>query len=164
MDNLKLLPPPQKKVVAKTLYRMGWSSLELEKWLGFSDNTIIRASEAPTPDELKTFEEDFRRVIEAEKQRGIALGLKRLLEIIPKERRIDQLVRGLEYFEGKNRPLVQIDQRSLVTNIEFFTDENQVASDTVPSGEGQSPVQDRMRGETVGQVDSGGVGDSPVGA
>lgn len=101
MDDLKKLSHAEKKVVAKTLYNMGWGSIKLEQWLGLSDNTILRAVKEPTPDELKSFEEEFQRAIRAEKQRGVALGIKRLLELIPKERRIEPLIKGLEYLEGK---------------------------------------------------------------
>jgi len=102
MDDLKKLPPPEKKVVAKTLYNMGWSARKLEEYLGLSDNTVLRVVDEPTPDELKRFEASFIKTIQAEKQRGVALGIKRLLELLPKERRIEPLVKGLEYLEGKN--------------------------------------------------------------
>ena len=102
-DELKLLPKLEKRVAAKVLYRMGWGSRKIEEWLGISDNTVLRAVNEPTPDELKQFEDEFRLAIEDMKRQGIALVQKRLLELIPKERRIDQVVKAGEYLEGKGQ-------------------------------------------------------------
>lgn len=107
-DNLKELPPPEKKVAAKVLYDMGWSSRQIESWIGIDNVTVIRASEQPTPEALKQFETEFTIAIQSEKMKGIAIGVKRLLELIPKERRVDQVVKGLEYFEGRNNPNIAI--------------------------------------------------------
>jgi transposase-like protein len=104
----------EKKVIAKTLYNMGWSSRKLEQWLGLSDNTIQRAVKQPTPEEMKRFEAEFKLAIQNEKMKGVALGIKRLLELLPKERRIEPLVKGLEYLEGKG-------QAPLVVNQTIFT-------------------------------------------
>jgi len=104
----------EKKVIAKTLYNMGWSSRQLEQWLGLSDNTIQRAVKQPTPEEMKRFEAEFKLAIKNEKMKGLALGIKRLLELLPKERRIEPLVKGLEYLEGKGQTQVN-------TQINVFT-------------------------------------------
>ena len=104
----------EKKVIAKTLFNMGWSSRKLEQWLGLSDNTIQRAVKQPTPEEMKRFEAEFKLAIQNEKMKGVALGIKRLLELLPKERRIEPLVKGLEYLEGKG-------QTPLVVNQTIFT-------------------------------------------
>lgn len=101
VDGLKALAPPEKKIAAKVLYDMGWSSRKIESWIGMDNVSVIRASEQPTPESLKQFETDFRLAITAEKQRGMALGIKRLNELLPKERRISEVVKGLEYLEGK---------------------------------------------------------------
>jgi len=106
MDKLNLLPPPEKRVAAKILYRMGWGSRKIEEWLGVSDNTVLRAVNEPTPDELKQFEAEFELAIKDMKRQGIALVQKRLLELIPKERRIDQVVKAGEYLEGKGTAVV----------------------------------------------------------
>lgn len=100
-EDLALLPPAEKKVAAKVLYDMGWSSRKIESWIGISDDSVLRAVNIPTPDELRQFEAEFRTAISAEKQRGIALGVKRLNELLPRERRVSEVVKGLEYLEGK---------------------------------------------------------------
>lgn len=153
MNDLKLLPPPEKKIVAKTLYQMGWGSRKLEQWLGLSDNTILRSINEPTPEELKRFEADFISVIQSEKQRGIALGLKRLIELIPKERRVDQVVRGLEYLEGKNQPNVAV-QVNQFSGIEFTQDEseNKTAQHAVSDSARPAPIQDSVRREEMGEI------------
>lgn len=108
-DELKALPPPEKKVAAKILYQMGWGSRKVEELLAISDDSVRRAAELPTPDELRQFEAEFTLAIKDMKQQGVAMAQKRLLELIPKERRIDQVVKAAEYLEGKtNNQLTQI--------------------------------------------------------
>jgi len=106
ITDLEKLPKEKQKVVAKVLYKMGWASKKIEEWLGISDTTIWRASELPTPEELKQFEIDFQVAVKGIKQEGIAKVLKRILEIIPKEKKLDQLVKAGEYLEGTKTPLV----------------------------------------------------------
>lgn len=103
MDDLKLLPNPEKKVVAKVLYEKGYSSTQIEEFLGISDDTVIRAAKNATPEQLSQFEEEFRQRIKEMKQTGIGLVQKRLLELIPKERRIDQVVKAGEFLEGRGQ-------------------------------------------------------------
>ncbi len=100
--DLKSLAPPEKKVVAKVLYNMGWSSRKIEQWIKMDNVSVIRASEQPTPDALKQFETEFVVAIQSEKQHGVILGLTRLNELLPKEKRVSEVVKGLEYLEGKN--------------------------------------------------------------
>lgn len=114
-DNLKLLPPPEKKVAAKVLYNMGWSSRQIEQWIGVDNVTVTRYKDLPTPEELQQFETEFTSVIQSEKKRGIALGIKRLNELIPKERKMSELVRGLEYLEGNDKsPKTNIQINNLI--------------------------------------------------
>lgn len=102
-NSLTELPPPEKKVAAKALYRLGWGSRQVEKMLGISDDSVRRYAQEATPDELRHFEAEFNRAIGDMKREGIAIAQQRLHELIPKERRIDQVVRAAEYFEGKNQ-------------------------------------------------------------
>jgi len=60
----------------------------------------------PTPDELKQFEADFRGKLEMIKTRGIFLGYQQLVNLVSKERKIDQLVKGLDKLEGKSTPVI----------------------------------------------------------
>lgn len=99
-DELKQLPPAEKKVVAKVLMEQGYSSLTLESWLGISDSTVLRAAQSPVPEQLKEFEEEFKAKVAKAKKRGAVLALNRMLEIIPKYDRLDHLVKASEYFEG----------------------------------------------------------------
>jgi predicted transcriptional regulator len=102
IDELKLLPPPEKKVAAKVLYKLGWGLTKIEEQLGVSDTSVWRYAQEPTPDDLKEFETEFETAIANVKQKGLALAQKRILELLPKERRIDQVVRAAEYLEGKS--------------------------------------------------------------
>lgn len=118
-DDLKELPPPEKKVAAKVLTEAGYSSRRLEDMLGMDNVSIWRASQEATPDDLKQFETDFQIAIGDMKKQGVALVQKRLLELIPKERRIDQVVKAGEYLEGKTQTLQQINVGSNM-GIEFI--------------------------------------------
>lgn len=101
-NNLKLLSIEEKKVVAKVFYEAGWGSIKLEQLLGISDNTILRALKEATPENLKRFEEEFRKSLNKVRNYGLLLVYDRLIELIPKERRIDQIVKAGEYLGGKS--------------------------------------------------------------
>lgn len=100
-DNLKQLPPPEKKVAAKILILNGYSSRKCEEILGIDNVTAIRYAELPTPDDLKQFETIFNAYIAENKQKGIDLVYKRLLELLPRERRIESVVKAGEFLEGR---------------------------------------------------------------
>jgi hypothetical protein len=87
---------------------MGWGARKIEEWLGVSDNTVLRAINEPTPEELKQFEAEFELAIKDMKCQGRALVQKRILELVPKERRLDQLVKAGEYLEGKGGTQVAV--------------------------------------------------------
>lgn len=107
--SLKQLTPLQDKVAAKVLSRQGYSSQKIQKILGIDDVTAWRASHQATPEELKDFEVQFTTWLKESKQIGMVAVQNRLLDLIPKEKRIDQVVKAGEFFEGKSAPtLVQI--------------------------------------------------------
>lgn len=116
-NDTKLLSFAEKKVAAKTMYRMGWSSREVEKWLNISDTTVLKASTEATPEELKEFENHFQAVLKDMKQKGLAMSVKRMLELIPDYKRLDHLVKASEYFEGKETPIANV---NLFTNPTFI--------------------------------------------
>lgn len=118
-DELKLLPPPEKRVAAKVLIEKGYSARRLEELLGEDHVTLWRAAHEATPEELKQFETDFRLAIEQLKCQGIALVQKRLLELIPKERRIDQVVKAGEYLEGRKSESSSLEMKDGERSITF---------------------------------------------
>jgi len=80
--------------------------------------TVLRAAKTPTPKELRQFEAEFELAVQDMKRQGIALVHKRLLELIPRERRIDQVVKAGEYLEGKHgQPSQQANQ---IVNIQNY--------------------------------------------
>lgn len=101
MDDLKLLPPPEKKVAAKVLIENGYSLRKAEEILGMDKDTVNRYAKQPTPDEMRQFEALFSNYIKENKQKGLRLVYQRILELIPKERKIDQIVKAGEFLEGK---------------------------------------------------------------
>lgn len=100
---LPALTPGQTKVAAKALVEQGYSSRKIEELLGIDNVSAWRYAKEATPDELKQFETDFKVAIGEMKNKGLALVHKRLLDLIPKERRIDQVVKAGEYLEGKSQ-------------------------------------------------------------
>lgn len=102
------LTKPEKKTAAKVMLKAGYSAHQIEKFLDISDNTVLRASKEATPDQMKQFEAEFNQRIQDMKRTGIGLVQKRLLQLIPKERRIDQIVKAGEYLEGKSSNNVAI--------------------------------------------------------
>lgn len=95
------LTPPQKKVAAKELILNGYSSRQVEAILGVDNKTALRYAAEPTPDDMAQFATIFKGWLEEQKQKGLSLTAKRMLEIIPKYARLDHLVKAAEYFEGK---------------------------------------------------------------
>lgn len=102
INDLSKLPPTEKKVAAKVLYNMGWGSRKIEGWLHISDNSVLRAIKEPTPEELKRFEAEFIRSIQAAKAEGLALTINQIIKRIPKETKLEPLIKTAEYLEGKS--------------------------------------------------------------
>jgi len=101
-DSLKDLPPPEKKVVAKTLIKNGYSYRKCEEILGIDHSTVAYYVLEPVPEDLKAFSTIFDNYIRDQKHKGIGLVYKRILELVPREKRIDQVIKAGEFLEGKN--------------------------------------------------------------
>lgn len=101
-ERLTNLSQPETKVVAKKLVLSGYSSRQVEAILGIDHSTAILYSRETTPDEMKEFSTIFDNWLLEQKRKGVALVNRRLLELIPKERRIDQVVKAGEFLEGRN--------------------------------------------------------------
>lgn len=98
----KNFTPLEVRVAAKTLIENGYSSRKVERILGIDHSTAILYSREETPDEMKEFSTIFDNYIKEHKNKGISMVYERILELIPKERRIDQVVKAGEFLEGKN--------------------------------------------------------------
>ena len=103
--NLKNLSKPKKEIVAKVLQEDKWTYGKIGRVLGVSDTTAMRYAErykeVDTPEKLKQFEEVFRAYAKTKEFEGYNMILDRMLDLIPKERRLDQLVRAGEFLSGK---------------------------------------------------------------
>lgn len=107
-NEISNLPPPKKRIAAKVLYRNGWGSRIVGEWLGVSKDTVIRSSKEPTPEVLRQFETEFDNMIKDMKLEARALIFKRIIELVPTEKRLDYLVKAGEFLEGK--PNIQNNQ------------------------------------------------------
>lgn len=99
----KRLSKPKKYVAAKVLKEDGYTNAEIAEWLGISEATALRYRQIDTDEKLKGFEEEFRKTIAIMKYDGIGKVHKRLLERIPDERRISEIVKAGEFLEGKQQ-------------------------------------------------------------
>ena len=120
MKELKQLSPKEKQVAAKVLVTEGYSTRRIAELLDMNDSTAWRKAKEATPEELKQFEADFTLAISQMKKKGLALVQKRLLELIPKERRIEAIVRAGEYLEGKSNVQINNQNISAEMKLEFI--------------------------------------------
>lgn len=99
----KRLSKPKKRIAAKVLDAEGYSNAEIAEWLGISEPTASRYRKLDTDEKFKAFETEFKKTISIMKYDGIGKVHKRLLERIPDERRISEIVKAGEFLEGKQQ-------------------------------------------------------------
>lgn len=97
---MKSMSNDEKKAVAKVMTELGWGSRRLERWLGISDSTIYNATKQETPWHMQKFEDEFRETVASVKQEGLAIVLRRMLELIPQVKNLEVLIATAQYFEG----------------------------------------------------------------
>lgn len=94
---------PKKEVAAKVLREEGLSYDKIGELLGVSQSTAIRyAAINETPEHLKYFEDNFTKIIQGQQYEGLVKANAKLLELLPKERKISEVVKAGEYFKGGN--------------------------------------------------------------
>lgn len=92
------LSPEIKKLVAKVMQELGWSTRQVAGVLGMDDVTVWRCKQSHTKEGLKQSEADIRILFTYELQNGLALIMGRIRELIPKERRISELVKAGDFY------------------------------------------------------------------
>jgi len=99
-------------------YNEGWTNGEISEFLGISSASVSRYSIVPKdPERLKEFEQEFMHAIKAMQYAGIAEVNKRLLELLPKERRISEVVKAGEFYQGKStNSNVQVNIANVLTD------------------------------------------------
>lgn len=102
MKDLKALPTPEKKVAAKVLVEKGYSVRQAEEILGVDFTTVSRYAKEETPEELQRFATILHNAIDEKKNKILVKGLDRLNTLVPNETKISEVVKALEYVEGKN--------------------------------------------------------------
>lgn len=125
MNNLDKLPPAEKKVVAQELIKAGYSNRTLEDLIGADHTTISRWAKEDTPEQMQQFATQVKSEIGLMKQQGVGMVHDRLLALIPKEERISEVVRAGEFLEGKNQPVVAI-QNNNYQGVEFVMDDKEL--------------------------------------
>ena len=122
MTDLKLLSPPEKKVVAKVLRNKGFSLRMIEDILGVSDNSALRYSKLETPEELTQFEAEIENQFKIKENIVAAKSLARLDEKIVSSR-INEALDVYKVMRGKDNPLINIENKQNITQVEFILDE-----------------------------------------
>lgn len=111
MKDLKELPAPEKKVVAKVMTEQGFSSRKIEEITGIDHATVARYAKEQTPDDMIQFETEFAGIVRDKKNKILYKGLDRIEALIPQEAKISEVVKAIETVEGKsnnNSPAVQV--------------------------------------------------------
>ena len=102
--DLKELNPKEIHTAATVLQMSGYTSRKVEEILGIDHTTASRYANAPIEEDMQQFATIFKEFIDTKKHMGIKMVYDRLIDLIPRERRIDQVVKAGEYLEGKNVP------------------------------------------------------------
>ena len=99
---MKRMGKPKKEVMARVLkYNEDMTDSNIGKWLGVSDSTARRYAVATkTPDSLVEFEREFALIVRGMQYEGIAKVNERLLTLLENERKISEVVKAGEYFQG----------------------------------------------------------------
>lgn len=93
----------KKEMASQVLTNEGWSTREVGEFLGISSGTVSRYNRVPKdPELLKQFEAEFTHHVRAMQYEGIYAVNKRLLELLPKERRISEVVKAGEFYQGRS--------------------------------------------------------------
>lgn len=90
----------RKKVVAKVGVDYGHSYREIGRLLGLSKDTIGRYAKEEIPSDLRQFETQVKDLFTEQKFVLSARCIARLQELVPRERRISEVVKAAEYAEG----------------------------------------------------------------
>lgn len=102
----------KKEMAAEYLHNNeGWSYSKIGEFLGISTATAQRYAVVPKDKEsMIEFEKEFSTIIKGMQIEGIYAVNKRLLDLIPKERRISEVVKAGEFYQGKreNNTNVQV--------------------------------------------------------
>lgn len=114
MKNLIGLTKEEKRVAAKALMDNGYTARKVEEILGIDYSTATLYAKKEVPEEMEEFSTLFNNYIREQKQKGLGLVHKRLLELIPKERRIDQVIKAGEFYEGRNQQPPTLIQNNVV--------------------------------------------------
>lgn len=107
-----------KKIVAAKILRdeEKYQYVEIADWLGISNDTARRYTQMRDPEGLREFESEFRAMIAGMKYEGIGNVYKRLGELVPKERRISEVVRAGEFYEGKSQTQTNVQINNVIAD------------------------------------------------
>jgi predicted transcriptional regulator len=124
MTNLKLLPKPEKKVVAKVLTGKGFSLRMIGEMLGVSKDTVSRYSDNPTPDELIQFETEIESHFKIKENIVAAKALARMDEKMTTSR-INEALDVYKVMRGKETGGINVAQNQNINYIIQTTKDEQ---------------------------------------
>ena len=106
-----------KQVIAKKLILTGYSCKRVGEVLNIDPQTALNYSKKPTTKEQEEFSTIFDNYINIKKLKGLNSVIDRLSTLVPKEKRISEVVKAGNFFEGKkdaqNAPAFTINVKNL---------------------------------------------------
>lgn len=115
---LSAMSPAKKVIASKVLCDEGFTYSQIGRILGISDDTAKRYIEKYSPIEdsvrLSKFEAGFKTLVAGKSFEGQMAVYNRLLELVPKERRVSEVVKAGEFFQGKSNDGVKVQVNNFV--------------------------------------------------
>lgn len=124
MTDLKLLSPPEKKVISKVLKNKGFSLRMIASLLDVSPATAMRYSDNPTPEELKQFETEIQEHFSIKEEVVAAKALARMDEKMATSR-INEALDVYKVMRGKGETNINVAQNQQTTYIIQTTKDEQ---------------------------------------
>ena len=98
---MKIHPDRKKKrIMSKVLYEMGWGSKQIALWFKEKQQNVVNWKSMPTPEHLQAFEQAFIAAMRDYDMESLANVKLRMNELIPKEERLEPLIKAGEFFRG----------------------------------------------------------------
>lgn len=119
-DDLKTLPPKEKRVASKVLINEGYSTREVEEILGVDHSSVSRYAKQDTPEELQQFETKLINIFRQTEHRIAAKALRRLESTIDRAR-INEALEVYKEMKGKTAGNDNPNLKKRIVAEEFFS-------------------------------------------
>lgn len=89
---------------------------QIGQWLGLSDDTAKRYADVYElgEEKLEKFTDEFMGVMRVMQLDGLGKVTKRINELVPKERRISEVVKAGEFYSGRKGSNIQVNIANII--------------------------------------------------